>query len=108
MKKICRLDGNVIHDALQDAIDLANVYYKINNNGYDVKIYEKLTKEREELSSYKRTRRVKEENATVVSDELVKCKNKLVDYLDKNEISHMDNGAKRAIIDDLNLLFICE
>ena len=108
LKKICRLDGDVIHDALQDAIDLANVYYKINNNNYDVKIYEKLTKEREELSSYKRTRRIKEENATVVSKELVNHKNKLVDFLEKNDIPHMDSGAKKAIIDDLNLLFICE
>lgn len=108
LKKICKIDGDVIHDALQDAIDLANVYYKINNNGYDEKIYERLTKEREELSSYKRTRRIKEENATVVSEELVKHKNKLVDYLEKHDIAHMDNGAKKAIIDDLNLLFIGE
>lgn len=108
LKKICKIDGNVIHDALQDAIDLANVYYKINNSGYDEKIYKVLTKERDELSSYKRTRRVKEENASVVSMDLVKYKNKLVDYLEKNEIPHMDNGAKKAIIDDLNLLFICE
>ena len=108
LKKICRIEGDVMHDALQDAIDLANVYHKINNNGYDEKIYEKLTKEREELSSYKRTRRIKEENATVVSDELVKHKNKLVDYLEKHDIAHMDSGAKKAIIDDLNLLFISE
>ena len=108
LKKICRLEGDVIHDALQDAIDLANVYYKISANDYDQKIYEKLSKEIEEVSSYKRTRRVKEEIAQVVSIELVKSKNKLVEYLEKNDIPHMDIGAKKAIIDDLNLLFICE
>lgn len=108
LKKICRIDGNVIHDALQDAIDLAMVYHKIISSGYDEKIYITLSKEREELSSYKRTRRVKEENATVVSDDLLHFKNELVEFLEKNEISHMDNGAKRAIIDDLNLLFIGE
>ena len=108
LKKICWIEGNVIHDALQDAIDLAMVYHKIIASGYDEKLYVKLSKEREELSSYKRTRRVKEENATVVSDDLVHFKNKLVEFLEKNEIAHMDNGAKRAIIDDLNLLFIGE
>lgn len=108
LKKICHIDGNVVHDALQDAIDLANVYHKLSSNGYDEKIYKVLTKEREELSSYKRARRIKEENASVVSVDLVKYKNKLVDYLEKNDIPHMDNGAKKAIIDDLNLLFICE
>ena len=108
LKSICRLEGNVIHDALQDAIDLANIYYKINAGAYDEHIYEVLTKEREELSSYKRTRRVKEENAMVVGTDLVKSKNKLVEYLEKNSIPHMDNGAKKAIIDDLNLLFLGE
>lgn len=108
LKGICEIDGPVIHDALQDAIDLSLIYYKLIYSGYNEKIYEKLNKEREELISYKRNRRIKEENATVVSAELVKSKNKLVDYLEKNEILHMDEGAKRAIIDDLNLLFIGE
>lgn len=108
LKKICDIEGSVLHDALQDAIDLARIYYKLSNVGYDEKKYNELTKEREELSSYKRTRRIKEENATVVSDDLVHFKNKLVEYLENNEISHMDNGAKKAIIDDLNLLFISE
>ena len=67
-----------------------------------------MSKEREELISYKRNRRIKEENATVVSDDLVHFKNQLVEYLERNEIPHMDNGAKRALIDDLNLLFIGE
>ena len=108
LKSICKISGNVVHDALQDAIDLANIYHKINSSGYDEEIYQRLTKEREEQSSYKRTRRVKEENATVVSIELVRHKNKLVEYLEKNDIPHMDNGAKHAIIDDLNLLFISD
>ncbi len=108
LKSVCGFEGAVAHDALQDAIDLARIYYKINTTGYDEKIYEKLTKEREELISYKRNRRIKEENATVVSNELVRNKNKLVEYLEKNSIPHMDEGAKRAFIDDLNLLFIGE
>ena len=108
LKAVCEIDGPVVHDALQDAIDLARIYYKINNNNYNEKVYVRLNKEREELISYKRNRRIKEENATVVSDDLVHFKNKLVEYLEKNEIPHMDNGAKRAMIDDLNLLFIGE
>ena len=108
LKAVCEIDGPVIHDALQDAIDLARIYYRINNNSYNEKVYDRLSKEREELISYKRNRRIKEENATVVSDDLVHFKNKLVEYLEKNEIPHMDNGAKKAMIDDLNLLFIGE
>ena len=108
LKAVCEIDGPVIHDALQDAIDLARIYYRINNNSYNEKVYDRLNKEREELISYKRNRRIKEENATVVSDDLVHFKNKLVEYLEKNEIPHMDNGAKKAMIDDLNLLFIGE
>lgn len=108
LKGICEIDGPVMHDALQDAIDLALIYYKLNTSGYNEKVFEKLNSEREELISYKRNRRIKEENATVVSADIVKSKNKLVDYLEKNDILHMDAGAKRAIIDDLNLLFIGE
>ena len=108
LKSICEIEGPVVHDALQDAIDLARVYYKINTIGYNEKIYIKLSKERDELISYKRNRRIKEENATVVSEDLVHNKNKLVEFLEKNDIPHMDDGAKRAMIDDLNLLFIGE
>lgn len=108
LKIICRIEGNVIHDALQDAIDLALVYHKMNTVGYDEAIYEELSREREETSNYKRNRRIKEENANIVPIELVKCKNKLVDYLSKNDVPNMDNGSKRAIIDDLNLLFMSE
>ena len=108
MKNICHIEGNVLHDALQDAIDLALVYHKIMSSGYDEEMYEKLTREREESSNYKRARRVKEENANVVKDDLFNHKNKLVDYLEKNDIPHMDNGTKKAILDDLNLLFMKE
>lgn len=108
LKGVCEIEGPVVHDALQDAIDLARIYYKLNNNGYNEKIFERLNREREELISYKRNRRIKEENATVVSDDLVHFKNQLVEYLEKNDIPHMDDGAKKAIIDDLNLLFIGE
>lgn len=108
LKKICELGGSVQHDALQDAIDLALVYHKVISNGYNERIYEVLTKEREELSNYKRARRVREENANVVSDVLHNYKNKLVEYLEKNDIPHMDTGTKKAILDDLNLLFMKE
>ncbi|MBR1453697.1 MAG: hypothetical protein IJ593_03535 [Lachnospiraceae bacterium] len=108
LKRICELEGSVMHDALQDAIDLALVYHKIISNGYNENIYDILTREREELSNYKRARRVKEENANVVTDSLFNCKNKLVEYLEKNDIPHMDTGTKKAILDDLNLLFMKE
>ena len=108
LKNICNLGNVVMHDALQDAIDLAMIYHKINTTGYDEKKYEILSKERDENISYKRNRKIKEENAMIVPDDLVHFKNKLVEYLEKNEVPHMDSGAKRAMIDDLNLLFIGE
>lgn len=108
LKGICEIDGPVMHDALQDAIDLALIYHKLTTQGYNENVFEKLNKEREELISYKRNRRIKEENATIVSSDIFKSKNKLVEFLENNEILHMDSGAKKAIIDDLNLLFISE
>lgn len=108
LKSVCEIDGIVQHDALQDAIDLAMIYHKLFTVGYNQKIYETLSKEREENSSYKRNRRIKEENATVVPIEIVEYKNKIVEYIENNDIPHMDNGAKKAFIDDLNLLLIGE
>lgn len=108
LKCICELEGSVVHDALQDAIDLAMIYHKLNGVGYNQKIYTELSREREENSNYKRSRRIKEENATIVDMKIVKAKNEIVDYLENNDIAHMDTGTKKAIIDDLNLLFIGE
>lgn len=108
LKSICELDGVVQHDALQDAIDLAMIYHKLFTVGYNQKIYEELSKEREETSSYKRNRRVKEENATIAPKDILDSKNKIIDYLGKTDIPNMDTGAKKAFIDDLNLLLIGE
>ena len=105
LKKICELDGEVEHNALSDAIDLANVYYAINNIGYNKKIYKKLMIEREETSCYKRAINVKPNQYIKSPIDIIKARNKLVHFIKNSKIPNMNNGTKNAICDDLlNLL----
>lgn len=106
LKTVCRIDGEVKHNALSDAVDLSKIYYNIMNIGYDERLYIKLTKDREETSNYKRSRRFKEENAMLVSNEVYKSKNKIIEFLENHEIPNVNIGVKKALIDDLNLLFL--
>ena len=106
LKAVCRIEGDVKHNALSDAIDLSNVYYNIMNIGYDERLFIKLSKDREEVSNYKRSRRFKEENAMLVPSEIYKAKNKLTEFLDLYEIPNVNIGVKKALIDDLDILFL--
>lgn len=105
LKKICELPGDVMHNALDDAVDLAKVAYTIYKKGYNKKIYKELTIEREENSNYKRSRNILDTNTMKAPQEVLKARNKLVEYLKKTNVPNMNNGIKRAIIDDLLLLF---
>ena len=105
LKKICELPGDVAHDALIDALDLADVYYVLTNKKYNTKIYKELTIEREEISCYKKARNMKEENSMKVPKDIVTAKNKIVKYLEKILVPELNEGTKKALIDDLNILF---
>ena len=105
LKKICEIPGDVMHNALDDAVDLAKVAYVIYKKGYNKKLYKELTIEREENSNYKRSRNVDDTNTIKSPQEILKARNKLVAYLQEKTIPNMNNGVKRAIIDDLLLLF---
>ena len=104
LKLICGYEEKVSHNALDDAIDLANVHRHIYNVGFNEKLFNELTKEREEISTYKRSRNIKPENSISAPNDIIKCKDKLIDFLEKQHIPNMNDGLKRAIIDDLNLL----
>ena len=94
-----------MHNALDDAVDLAKVAYVLYKKGYNKKLYKELTIEREENSNYKRSRNVDDTNTIKSPQEILKARNKLVAYLQEKTIPNMNNGVKRAIIDDLLLLF---
>ena len=104
LKKICEVPGDVMHNALDDAVDLARVAYTIYKKGYNKKIFKELTIEREENSNYKRARNIVDTNTIKAPQEVLKARNKLVDFLKKANVPNMNNGTKKAIIDDLILL----
>lgn len=105
LKKICNIDGEVMHNALSDAIDLSQVFNCIYTIGYDKKKYDILTKEREELSEYKKARKLKDDQGIFADYDILKAKNKIIKYLYNTNIPNINNGTKKAIIDDLNILF---
>lgn len=106
LKRICEVPGDVMHNALDDAVDLSKVCFNVFKKGYNKKIFKELTIEREENSNYKRSRNVDEKNSVKVSGDIFKSKNKIVEFLKNNDIPNMNNGIKKAIIDDLDMLFI--
>ena len=104
LKKICNIDGEVLHNALFDAIDLSQVFNTLYTVGYDKNKFDQLTKEREELSEYKRARKLKDDQGIIANEEVLKAKNKIINYLNKTNIPNLHSGTKKAIIDDLNIL----
>lgn len=105
LKKICEIPGEVLHNALDDAVDLAKVAFVIYKKGYNKKIFKELTIEREENSNYKRSRNVLDINTIKAPKDVLSARNRVVSFLQKTNIPDMNNGIKRAIIDDLLLLF---
>lgn len=99
-KKILRLDGEVIHNALADAIDLSNIYFNSIYNPPSKKIIKEYQREREEHIKYKQLRRIH-------SDEKIQCskneQEKIREVCDilKNTNYNIDEIKLQTIVDDL-------
>ncbi|MCQ2609670.1 MAG: hypothetical protein MJ151_02615, partial [Lachnospiraceae bacterium] len=106
LKKVCDLGDEVKHNALSDAVDLADIYDTIMRNGYSEDMYERLMKERDEIMHYKRCRNVKDEHSIVAPNGVIKAKDIVVAFLQKYKVPKMNEGTKRAIIDDLETLLV--
>lgn len=96
----------VSHNALLDAIDLKDVYFKLMSGEYDKELVQKINHEQIEKQRYKQARNVKNQKI-FVSEEIMNAKDKLVTFLQENDDSaDIDKIVLKAIIDDLNELFI--
>ena len=81
LKKVCNIDGEVTHNALNDAIDLSQVFHVIKNSLYDKKMCDVLLKEREDLSYYKRSKNIKDGQCIKAPIDIIKAKNKIINFL---------------------------
>lgn len=104
IKKVCGLGDEVKHNALSDAVDLADCFNVIMHKGYNEGLYETLIKEREDNQHYKRARNVKEEHKIAAPINVIKAKDVIIKFLERYNIPNMNDGTKKAIIDDLDLL----
>ena len=106
LKKVCMIEAETTHNALNDAIDLSQVFNVLYNVGYDKKLYEVLTKEREDSSNYKRSRNIREGQTVIASQDIIKARDKIVKFLRETDIKNLNDGIKNAMADDLLELII--
>jgi len=106
LKKVCKIEGETTHNALNDAIDLSQVFNVIYNVGYDRKLYEILSKEREDTSNYKRSRNIRDGQKVVAPIDVIKARDKIVKFLRETEIRNLNDGIRYAMADDLIDLII--
>ena len=106
LKKVCMIEAETTHNALNDAIDLSQVFNVLYNVGYDKKLYEVLTKEREDSSNYKRSRNIREGQTVIASQDIIKALDKIVKFLRETDIKNLNDGIKNAMADDLLELII--
>lgn len=104
IKKVCGLGDTVKHNALSDAVDLADCFDVIMHKGYNEGLYQTLIKERDDNQHYKRSRNVKEEHKIIAPPEVIKAKDIIVKFLTRYEVPNMNDGTKKAIVDDLETL----
>ena len=81
LKLLCGFKDNVEHNALADAADLANVYYELKTKGYSEEVYQNILKERDERSTYKKTRRITSEDIPAAPADVYAAKEIVTKYL---------------------------
>lgn len=101
LKRVCKIEGETTHNALNDAIDLSQVFNVIYNVGYDRKLFEVLSKEREDTSNYKRARNIREGQKVTAPIDIIKARDKIAKFLKDTEIKNLNDGIRYAMADDL-------
>lgn len=98
-KTLLNIDGEVEHNALSDAIDLANIYFKSIFNPPSNKKISDYKEKKEIIYKYKQYRNIKEEKIEI-TDEERKAFNEVCLILTQNK-SNIDKIKLKAMIDDL-------
>lgn len=98
-KTLLNIDGEVEHNALSDAIDLANIYFKSIFNPPSNKKISDYKEKKEIIYRYKQYRNIKEEKIEI-TDEERKAFNEVCLILTQNK-SNIDKIKLKAIVDDL-------
>lgn len=108
LKRICDVNGNVSHNALDDAKDLATVWFKIRDKSYSVEEFKTIMEERRGKQIYSSARNIKDGYCGIIAPEnVLQAKDTLIDFLSNNR-SGLEPMLIKAIIDDLNVLFVKE
>lgn len=105
LKQVCNLEGDVKHNALDDAIDLANVYHTLRKKGYCEERYQEIIERRRKEHLYTKSRNVENERVYAPND-VIKAKDILVDYLRGLKDTALDPLIIRAMADDLEAFIV--
>ena len=98
LKAICGLDKRVRHNALLDAIDLKDVYFKLMSGEYDKELVQKINHDQIEKQRYKQARNVKNQKI-FVTEEIMNAKDMLVTFLqEKDNLADIDKIVLKAMI----------
>ena len=104
LKLVCEISGTAEHHALQDAKDLAEVYYKLKTFGYSEKILKDIMKNRNDANLYHRSRNIGDDEHLYVDENIYQAKETLVDFLLKQNDPHLNKIVVQALADDINTL----
>ena len=69
-------------------------------------MFEVLSKEREDISNYKRSRNIRDGQKVAASIDIIKVRDKIVKFLRETEIKNLNDGIRYATTDDLIYLII--
>lgn len=98
-KILLSIDGEVEHNALSDAVDLANIYFKSIYCPPSNKKISDYKEKKEIIYKYKQYRKIKKEKIKLTNEEQ-KTFNEICQILNNNE-SNIDKIKLKAMVDDL-------